>query len=269
MGSHSTKKASNQTKGLLKNLKSGFILRKLFGNLERKKLLDLIKYNKTLKKRINININDYKEYPLIEIEIIPKMNEFGKFINIKKGDEKYYHIYFNDNKVEIKSNYILRKIFNNLQKEKKLNILKYNKHIKKRINIDINNYKEYSEIYSSIEIEIKSVNKKYGKFINIKEEDEKYYHIYFNDNNQKEIKRTRLNENDKVSKITIIIDYQIKSFEALFYSCDCIESVSFNKFYRNNINNMAEMFSHCSKLKKINFQHFNSNNVTDMSYMFN
>ena len=58
----------------------------------------------------------------------------------------------------------------------------------KRIDITINDYKEYFEKnYSSIEIEIKPVNGSNGKFINIKKnEDKKYYHIYFN-NNEKEI----------------------------------------------------------------------------------
>ena len=38
--------------------------------------------------------------------------------------------------------------------------MKYNKNIKNRINISINDYKEYSEIYSSIEIEIKLIKNK-------------------------------------------------------------------------------------------------------------
>ena len=88
----------------------------------------------------------------------------------------------------IKADYFLIKVFNNLEKKKTLNIVKYNKNIKERINININDYKEYSEKYSSIEIEIKPVNNKYDKFINIKKEDEIYYHIYFN-NNEKEIKK--------------------------------------------------------------------------------
>ena len=46
-------------------------------------------------------------------------------------------------------------------------MIKYNKNIKNRINININDYKEYSEKYSSIEIYIKPVKNKYGKFINI------------------------------------------------------------------------------------------------------
>ena len=66
-------------------------------------------------------------------------------------------------------------------------------------------------MYSSIEIEIKPVKNEYGKFIEMNEENKKYFHIYFN-NNKEEIKRNYLNENDNVEKIKIIIDYQIKSF---------------------------------------------------------
>ena len=97
----------------------------------------------------------------------------------------------------IKANYFLEKVFNNLKKGKTLNIVKYNKNIKKRINININDYKEYSEKYSSIEIEIRPVIKKYGKFINIKKEEEIYYHIYFN-NNEEEIKRTYINKKERI-----------------------------------------------------------------------
>ena len=71
----------------------------------------------------------------------------------------------------IKTDYFLEKVFNNLEKKKRLNIVKYNKNIKERINININDYKEYSEKYSSIEIEIKPVNNNYCKFINIKNKD--------------------------------------------------------------------------------------------------
>ena len=42
----------------------------------------------------------------------------------------------------IKADYFLEKVFNNLKKGKTLNIVKYNKNIKNRINININNYKE-------------------------------------------------------------------------------------------------------------------------------
>ena len=62
------------------------------------------------------------------------------------------------------------------------------------MNISIKDYKEYSEIYSPIEIEIKPTNNGCGEFINITNENEIYYHVYFN-NDKKEIKRNYLNEN--------------------------------------------------------------------------
>ena len=66
-----------------------------------------MKYNKNIKHIIDININDYKVYSSIEIEI--KVNKRdGKFININKEDEEYYHIYFDNNKEEIKNNYLFR-----------------------------------------------------------------------------------------------------------------------------------------------------------------
>ena len=89
----------------------------------------------------------------------------------------------------IKSKYILQKILGNLQEKKFLEIIKHNKNIQNRINICANNYKEYSEKNTLIEIEIIPAENKFGDFINIdKKEDEKYYHIYF-DNNKEEIKR--------------------------------------------------------------------------------
>ena len=99
--------------------------------------------------------------------------------------------------INLKTDYFLKLIFNNLERKRILNISKYNKNIIKRINIIIKVYKEYSEIYSSIEIKIKSIKNKYGDFININDKNEIYYHIYF-DNKREEIKRNYLNENEKI-----------------------------------------------------------------------
>jgi len=167
----------------------------------------------------------------------------------------------------LKNDYFLRNVFNNLLEKRSLDIIKYNKYIKDRINISIKDYKEYSEIYSPIEIEIKPANNQFGNFININEENEKYYHIYFN-NNKQEIKRNYLNENEKVEKLKIIIDYQVKSLKELFNNCGCIECIYFKKFYRNNINDMRLMFFGCFSLKELNVSNFNTNNVTNMEYMF-
>ena len=168
----------------------------------------------------------------------------------------------------IKSVYFIQKFFDYIHKRKTLETIKYNKIIQKRINININHYKMYSENYSSIEIEIKPVKNKYGTFINIKEEDKKYYHIYFNDNKEEEIKNSPKKNNFNVSKINIIIDYQVESFNKLFEDCFYIESIYFKKFYRNNIIDMSEMFSCCSSLKELNYNNLKTNNVTNMHALF-
>ena len=191
--------------------------------------------------------------------------KLGNSVNGKKvanNKIKSIHIFQN-----IKSDYFLLLLFNNLEKRKIFNIIKYNKDIKKRINVDINDYKEYSENFSTIEIEIKPANNKVGKFINFKKEHKTYFHIFFNDNKE-EIKRNYIDEYEQINIIKIIIDYQIKSFEYLFDKCECIESIYFKKFFRNNINNMSYMFYGCSSLKKLNLTNFNTNNVTDMHSMF-
>ena len=72
-----------------------------------------------------------------------------------------------------KSNLILKIVFSFIHKRKSLETIKYNKKIQKRMNININDYKEYSEKYSSIEIKIKKVNNKFGKFIVILKEEKK------------------------------------------------------------------------------------------------
>ena len=214
----------------------------------------------------------------------------------KEKEQEQSKLISSDNLLKnIKSNFILKKFFDYIHKIKSLETIRYNKSIQKRINININHYKEYSEKCSSIEMEIKPMKKKCGGFVNIKKEDEKYYHIYYNDNKRKQIKSTLLNENDKVSKINIIIDYQVKSFYKLFFGCEYIESICFKKFYRNNITNMCgtfykcsslkelsinnfntnnviymnSLFSGCSSLKELNLNNFNTNKVTDMRYMFN
>ena len=48
-----------KAKGIFKKLKSNYFLQKLFNNLMKKKSLDIIKYNKNLKNRMNISIKDY------------------------------------------------------------------------------------------------------------------------------------------------------------------------------------------------------------------
>ena len=164
----------------------------------------------------------------------------------------------------IKSRYILSKIYDNISKRKKLLIVRYNKRMQNRLNLTIKNYEKFLEI----EIEIIPTKDKYGKFININENNKLYYHIYFNDNKGEINNKYAINKEDKVIKIKIIIDNQVKSFKKIFCGCECIESINFKKFYRNNITDMSCMFSGCSSLRELNLSNFNTNNVTNMSCMF-
>ena len=45
----------------------------------------------------------------------------------------------------IKSDYFLRKLYDNMPKKKKLEIVKYNKKIQKRINLSVKDYKQYHQ----------------------------------------------------------------------------------------------------------------------------
>ena len=190
-----------------------------------------------------------------------------KYTPNKVEEQGQSKIIISNNKLrKLKSDYFIQKFFGYMSERKSLETIRYNKSIQKRMNININHYKTYSETKTSIEFDIIPLNGEYGEFINIEEEDEKYFHIYFNDNKKNEI--TSLNIDDNVSKISIIIDYQIKSFSRLFAYRKCIESIKFKKFYRNNVTDMSGMFYECSSLKELNLNNFNTNNVTIMCAMF-
>ena len=96
---------------ITEKIKSDYFLQKLYDIMPQKKKLEIVKYNKNVQNRLNLGVKDYKEYSEtftpIEIEIIPRKKKYGKFININENDKLYYHIYFNDNKEEIKRNYFI------------------------------------------------------------------------------------------------------------------------------------------------------------------
>ena len=69
------KSKKNNSFGLnsLKKVKSKYVLQQVFDNLARKKFLEIIRYNKILKKFLNIRKDAYKEeFAKIEIENISK-----------------------------------------------------------------------------------------------------------------------------------------------------------------------------------------------------
>ena len=171
------------------------------------------------------------------------------------------------NLINIKSDFFFQKIFELLERNKYLSIIKYNKAIQNKLKISLKDYKEYSELYSQIEIELKPRSSWFGKYINILDENKEYFHIYFNDEKE-EIKRYELEQDEEVNKIKVVIDYQVSVLAYLFLKVECIESISFKKFKRTNITDIRGMFSNCSNLKKIDFSNFITDNVISMSCMF-
>ena len=169
-------------------------------------------------------------------------------------------------------------------------MINYSKKFQKKIEYGIGDYKEFSQLYSSIIIGIELADGYSTKYINFDEEDRQYFHIYFfknkitrneyiknrnmafkNIENEEEIKRKKpyLNKNENINKyIKIKIDYQIRSFKNLFAECKYIKYIHFLKFHRKNIINMRGMFKKCPSLETIDFSEFNTENVTDMSFMF-
>ena len=192
----------------------------------------------------------------------------------------------------IKSKYVLRKVADNLSQNQLLKLINYNKNIQEKLEIGINTYKK---VYNQTIIEIIPCEKFiYGPFINFPVENEKYFHIYFN-NEKNERKNQMISEDDNIEKIKIIIDEEVNSFNGLFRCAHTIKKINFHKFNRtdiidmnsmffgcihmqelnnpnfhtNSVTDMSQMFSVCSRLKKINVQNFITNNVTNMSHMFN
>ena len=103
------------------NIKSKYIFKKIFEHLQEKILLKIIKINKHIKENLNKDIYDYKTYKTVIIDIIPSVKgDKNIFINYKKEDGKYYHIYFNDNEKEEKKNFFYKPFSNNWNEEVKI-----------------------------------------------------------------------------------------------------------------------------------------------------
>ena len=58
----------------LRNLKSDYCIQKFFWYMIERKSLEAIRYNKSIQKRIHININHYKE-----LDIVPMNGKYGDF----------------------------------------------------------------------------------------------------------------------------------------------------------------------------------------------
>ncbi len=166
---------------------------------------------------------------------------------------------------KIKSKYILKIIFSYINPKISLGIIKYNKKIQSKLELSLEDYKEYNQIEIDV-IPIDYLPKKSNNIIFIEKGTEPYFHIYINGKERKRKKYLKKTDNAKIIKV--IIDPEIKSFKYLFDECKYIKEVNIIKCNRNDIINTSFMFSFCRNLEKLNLSKLKTDNVTNMSYMF-
>ena len=220
---------------ILKNIKSKYILKILYEYLSHEKFLTIIKYNKDIQNKLNININTYKEYLQIEIDIIPKEKECGKFINIHKIYKRYFHIYFNNNKEEIKK-------FSIKEKDKV-------KNIKIKIDYEIVSLDKLFYECKCIE-KINFIKFKRNNITNLS-------YMFCGCLSLKEINISNFNSNN------------VTDMSHMFEGCSSLNELNLSNINTNNVTNISFMFRYCWKLSNLSgISKWNTNNVTDMSYMF-
>ena len=175
----------------------------------------------------------------------------------------------------IKSNYIFQIILKEyLTKAQYFNLVRYNKNLQKKLELNINSYKEfYQRFFNRIEIELLPISsseldleKKYF-FINRKE-NKSYYNIYFDDNKNQKIDRTFITADDKVKKINIFLEIEIKELKGLFNNCECLKEIKFTKFNRDDFTDFNNMFYGCTNLIKLDVTKFKTSNAKKLSWMF-
>ena len=255
-------------KNFLIMIRSKYILQKVMNNLSHKLLLKIICYNNNIKKKLNKDINDFKkEYFKIEIELIPSINKYdfknkyNKFINLQKKYESYYHIYFNDDKKEIKTKKIkyedkitkikiiidykakfLLKLFKNCKCLKEINFIKCNRD-------DIINMDYMFANCSSLE----KLN--ISKFNMDKVTDMSY--MFIGCSNLVQLDLPNFKENNILNNMSY-----------MFCGCKYLKEINLSNFIISNTTNMDHMFCQCESLKVLNLSNFIANNIIKMDYIF-
>ena len=247
-----------------KKIKSRYILKYICGYVALKRLLELIKYNHSMKKLIDISNLDYEKFAqlfsTIKIDIIPVRYLYKNFINFSY-ERDFIHVFFNNNyKIEIDKCY-----------------LDYNEDID-IINIIIDPDKIslnslFSDCYSCEKIifkkfyrnNINDMSFMFYNCINLREID---LHNFNTDN---VIDFSHMFEScDSLQKLDLsnFNTRNVLDMSYMFNNCSSIQDIKFNNFNTINVINMKLMFNNCYIIKKLNLESFNTNLVIDMSYMF-
>ena len=245
----------------LESIKSNHILSRIYKNINEKKLLQLVKYNKKIQNRLNLGTKNYKEYCEIEIEIVPFEDKCGQFININEDNKMYYHIYLNDNKEEIKNKYSINKD-DKVQKIKI--IIDYQVQSFEKLFIccrcikTINFKKFYRDNITCMSCmfdgcsSLKELNMSNFNTANVTNMREMFFEV----SSLKEIKVSNFNTKE------------VTDMSFMFSGCSSLNKLNVSNFNTNKVIDMSCMFSRCSSLNELDISNFNTSQVNDMSCMF-
>ena len=254
-----------QEKGLcdIKKIRSDYIRKFILGFLSHKNRLDIVRYNNVLKKQIGVNLEYYKYYNSIEIEITTVINNFEDIINLKHcqiSDIRFIHFYknFNDEnetifcgtkeKIENKITILIENGFSDLKKLFKgcdnLKKIKF-----KRFKLDY--FEDMSFMFYNC-INLESIN-----------------FIEFNTSKVKSFKGMfGLCDKLKVLDLSKFDTNNVIDMSCMFYCCCHLISVNLRSFNTENVLSMKCMFSGCFRLTTLDLMNFNTLNVDDMEGMF-
>ena len=255
------KKEKKNSNSNFVNIKSKYILKKIFEFLLTKKSFEIIKHNKIIKSLLEISINSYKEYSELEIEIILAKNKFGNFINLSEKNEKYFQIFFDKNKKDIKKYSINKKDL-----IKKIKVITTHKFAKSK---SLQLFKN-CECIESISLKcyrniFNNISNMFRNCSSLK----KIEFIHFNIENIHDI--SYMFAECKSLEIINFSDFNtenVTDMNSLFYDCKSLKRLNLLNFKTQNVTDMSYMFFCCESLKELNILNFNTENVSDMGYMF-
>ena len=235
-------KENNENNSMCKldNIKSKLILRRIFDILCREDLLRIVKYNKKIQNKLNLKIKDFEEglkyYSLIEFELKIKKDEFGKFINVlNEKDKHFYHIYFNDDRIETKRRYVKK----NEKIDKSKIVLGYG-------------VLTFEKLFQECRC-IESIHFKKFHRINISNME----YMFSRCSSLKEINFEKF------------ITENVANMDSMFSGCSSLEKLNLSNFNTNNVTSMIFMFSGCFSLETLELFNCNNYNKANMKYLFN
>ena len=184
---------------------------------------------------------------------------------------------------KIKSSYNLKELFTFVDEKKELDLLKYNKYLRNRIDLTLDHYKTFKNIVINLEFDEDYLNSLKNEFMETKNKIENKN--YENEEEKKKLNDDLKKNNEELTRIRFMglpFFNQYKEFIKIFYDDKQGETTAFFNYLDNknipkikilidknaNIDDCFSMFANCMSLKEIKFVKFNTKDITSMRHMF-